>query len=338
MIRLVIIGTGLHVTVGLGFGQGIVQEIPPEERIRGVEVVEIRRKVDRAGRMIQKTGEEAFVEFRKPGSEWNTFRHAIFVIDANEGHENEGFFVVYPNAEYVGRGAIDMATVNGGPYARKTLKKAKKGKEKIGLCFMMEETAPVAHASTVAVSPDGRTYVVAAGERNFAQERLFVKELVEAACAVIKDVGLQKAKDIFGEKGSVFRFRDSYIYIYDTDGTLIFDPGNPQLEGKKISDLGRFDPYAYDLHLETALEKYLAGSTEKLSDYDMKRWFAYLREHGRAWVIFKMYRPGEKILSLKAALEKPVESGGKTYGVGTGFYLVEPGNTGNRKGDKGARP
>ncbi|GEM_PF-1975960 len=315
---------GLQIA-GQGFTQYASESISDEDRVRSIEVIEIKRKVKSAKNLIEEKGEDAFHEFRGKSDKWLGPECAIFVVEATEGSENEGLFILYPDIENVGRGAFDMRTVNGRHFAQKAMKEKKKEKEQVWFGFVTGEKGRLPHASAVALSPDGRHYAIAAGSGNLAQEQHFLTGLVNAACGLIEREG-EKAFPAFLDMDSIFRFKDAYIYVIGIDGTILLDPEHPDYVNMNIKDYPSLVPgYKYPIFSASfagALQLAAAGSHPRTYGEYTRVKNDVLIKNGSAWTAYVITKPGEKRLYRKVSYDKVVKGpDGKEYVVGSGVYV-----------------
>jgi hypothetical protein len=326
-VLFIFIGAALFLQTGYGqvFAQYVSESIPEKDRIQSIDVVELTKKVENAKKLIEEKGEEAFAEFRKEGEKWLGQAQAIFVIHAKEKDKNEGTFVLYPSPENVGKGALDMSKVNGKPFVRNAIKK--KGEKPVWYGFIAGTPGQVPHASTIAVTPEGRPYVVAAGSQNLLQEQHFLIELVNAACDIVAMEG-EKAFPVFLDKSSIFRFKDTYIFVFDKDHNLLFDPGRPEYAGKNLVDFPKYFPdYRYPIFgrsMNEVSQKAAAGLFPRSSQELTRSWNNILLKNGYAWSAYLFERPGKEKYIPKASYHKVVKGPkGKVYVVGCGVYLAE---------------
>ncbi len=326
IFTLTAILAALSMIAGLAFAQYAASSIPDEEKVRSIEQVEITRKVRNAQKLIEEKGEAAFEVFYREDEKWLGPEGAIYIIHATKGDE-EGQFIVYPPKKTVGKGAFEMSKVNGKEFARRVLSKIKK-KAQIWYGFIAGQSGkvPAAHAS--ATSPSGKTYVIAASSRNLAQEKHFLMELVNAACDIIAING-EKAFPVFLDEKSIFRFKNTYVFVMDTDSKVIFDPGQPEYEGHKITELPDVVPGyilpAISNNFNDALELATTGEHPRSAKEFMKAYKKAVFDDGQAWSAYLTAKPGKKPLCHKVSYHKVVKGpDGKIYVVGCGVYLATP--------------
>ena len=309
---------GFFILSGLSYGQYMVQSIPPGDRVAGIDIVFMRRMVDEAGDLVNKKGEEAFAIFRKPNSKWNDGAPDLYVVNAIKGHDDEGAFLVYPSPDVVKYGGLEMVAVNGRP-----LVKFSGGEEdSSSFNFIPPSTSDVPNIVKIVQGPKGRSYALATGHRNLLMHAHFVHLLVDSACRLIEQEG-EKAFQTLERKDTIYRFRDTYIFVQTGDQDIISCPGDQKLVGKKLSDTGILVAGATDL--EAALKSYREGdfpTDSKQSDINLKR---IMINNGHAWGVYQLPRPGEDKPSAKASYFRLIKAKGKEYIVGCGIYLADLG-------------
>ena len=307
------------------YGQKANWIFPIERNIAVQDRQEVVRRVKEARNLIEKEGERIFNEFRKPGSKWNDQTYAIFLSEATGGSPGEGDFVVYPFSRFVGKDALDMKHVNGKPFVVWARQQVKERPVIVWMRDWDQGTgwSPVTvHAATLAQTPGGKSYVVASGSSNLAMELHFLEEIVDAASNLVREEGA-KAFPVFRSKRSIFRFKDTFVYVVDLEGNILVDPRNPSYEGrKKITDL----------HASTVAEKNLPAALHSLSTGSKSTsLIEYLRhrrnlieEYGFVWGAYRIPSKKEnayrRIISFARFVKGP---DGKEYVVGTRVPLAD---------------
>jgi len=126
------------------------------------------------------------------------------------------------------------------------------------------------------------------------------KEKAIAAAKLIEAEGVaafEKIKDPNGE----FMFGDGegYIWIHDSDNTMIMHPKKPSLDGNPIADMRDINGKNFFINMtEIAMEK------------------------GAGWVSYAWPKPGKQDSSPKVSYVVKAVSGDKTYIAGSGIYDV----------------
>jgi len=263
------------------------------EIARSDQMVEM---VDESVEIIGKKGEEAFVEFRVVGSKWNKGDPDLFVVDT------EGLFLVHPNPEFIGKNAIDMKDVDGKPFVKDIIDKAKSNENRghwhTHLWHKFKDAFVLNHTyAKIAKAPSGKKYIAGAVARNLQVEKNFVVDLVNAAIKLIKEKG-PEAFPVFNDKNSEFRFKNTYVFVLDGNGVSLVEPEAPEYVGKNMLNASPEIADAYRAILKVA-------NSEK----------------GYGWAKYTWVKPEEGKPARKAAYVKKIEAKGKTYIVGSGVYL-----------------
>jgi len=105
----------------------------------------------------------------------------------------------------------------------------------------------------------------------------------------------------FREEGGEWFRGDSYIFIWNTNGTRVVYPPDPSGEGEDMRGLTDFNGKPIgELFIGTALS-----------------------ESGEGWISYDWPKPGETEPATKYSFIKRAEFGGETYLVGDGFYVED---------------
>ena len=122
--------------------------------------------------------------------------------------------------------------------------------------------------------------------------------LVDSAAALIASEGAERACQAFKQADSQWLHVDTYIFIYDMNGTVICQPAYPDSEGQNLMNFQ--DPNGTFLIREIVAAVQTAPS---------------------GWVEYIWPKPSEGKNAKKLTYVKKVESGGETLIVGSGIYL-----------------
>jgi signal transduction histidine kinase len=124
-----------------------------------------------------------------------------------------------------------------------------------------------------------------------------IVEKVNAAVALIQAEG-EAAFATFRGKDSEFLFAGTYIWIHRLDGTMIFHPIQPQLEGRALLALKGSKGKQIFVVMNQVVQEVAAG----------------------AWVDYWWPKPGEKTGSHKCSFVRLVKVGDQDLVVGCGTY------------------
>lgn len=274
--------------------QAFTQAYPHEYRADGIEVIYLKDFIDQAGDLVEATGEEAFAEFQKPGSRWNNGGADIYVIQATEGDADEGAFIVTPDSRFIKNGSIDMSTVNALPYLEKI-----RGRDEENNVYFYVPDLELGGASAYKMvkAPSGKSYLLVSSREGLAYQQKFVELLVNTAAVKIEEQG-KKAFPLIREQDSIFRFKDTYVFVLTDKGVPVVDPATPQYEG-------------VDMIKEYPQKAELYRNIIKVANSD--------KDGG--WVRYRWIKPGGTEPVDKASFVKMIDSRNGKFIVGSGVYL-----------------
>lgn len=272
----------------------------------GVEFMEqdstnyIKSLVKDAAKMVRTQGEVAFEEFRKPKSRWRKGETYIFILD------KEGNMLLHADPEMEDKNQLDLKDVNGKPIIRGLLAAATDLPEKQEGWFHYQWPVPDGllprwKSSFVQLvrAPDGKEYVIGSGMYNDRMEKEFVIDMVEDAAGQIKKEGKAAFNKLYDPSGP-FLVKDTYIFILDTTGVELVNPGFRNLEGRNLMDL--------------------KDSEGKLLVQEM---FKAVEKDSTAWIEYMWPKPGDNRSTQKATYVRKVPLGDSWVLVGAGVYLAD---------------
>jgi signal transduction histidine kinase len=121
--------------------------------------------------------------------------------------------------------------------------------------------------------------------------------LVDKAAALMATKGKAAFSD-FRTKGSEWYQGDTYIYVYDMNGTLLMNPAFPMFEGANLINLT-------DIHMKAFVQQLVDVAKTK----------------GSGWFDLMLPRPGQQVPTQKFGYVKTVKiPEGDTLIVGSGFW------------------
>jgi len=126
-------------------------------------------------------------------------------------------------------------------------------------------------------------------------ERQLVK-LVDQAVQLVNTEG-SAAFPRFHKEGTMWRGGDTYIFIGDSDGTILVNGGNRSLEGQNLFDRKDADGKLF-------VQAFIETVTTK----------------GSGWVDYMWPKPGQTTPAKKMSYVKAAKLGDKILFVGAGFY------------------
>jgi len=120
--------------------------------------------------------------------------------------------------------------------------------------------------------------------------------LVDQAASLLQSKGTEAFTE-FRKKDSKWLKDDTYIFVHNMNGIVLFHPIKPELEGKSMIDWKDVNGKAANQEMiETA------------------------KTQGSGWIDYMWPKPGESKPSKKSSYFKKVKVGEKTFIVGSGFY------------------
>ncbi len=257
----------------------------------------LKGKLYNAVALLEAEGKKAFPEISKMNDNLKG-NFGIFVIDPISGK-----LEVSPHKEKLGEYPLISKDLNGKVLAREIIKNEKL-RDNEGFLNWMEHAYGLVYRNyfaKLAITPIGKLYVVAIGKNSGEMQKLFVTELVDTACELMQKEGLEKAIKVFNDKNSMFRFEDTYIFVYDNTkenrGVMLCNPNYPQYVGTN--------------RLKEA-SKYLA---------DNEKFYKVIDDHGEGWIQDMTKNPITDKDQLKDVYVKCVDVEGKSYIVGSGVYV-----------------
>lgn len=264
------------------------------------ETRELVALVNDATDLIHAKGEAAFSELRVAGSRWRQDETYIFVLDP------QGNALVHPDPALEGMSIVNLRDINGKPIPRGLIATVTNLPEKREGWYHYEWPVPGGllprWKSTyvrLATAPSGKQYVVCAGMYNDRMERAFVVDLVYDAVGQIQSKG-EAAFALFRDPKGPFLFKDTYVFVYDSNGVNLVLPPFPNLEGKNLSDMRDAQG---KLFLREALYT--------------------VQTRGPGWIDYMWPKPGESVATQKSTYVSTAKLGHKWVLVGCGVYLAD---------------
>jgi signal transduction histidine kinase len=255
--------------------------------------------VNAAAQQVHAKGEAAFSEFRVAGSRWRHAETYIFVLDP------QGNMLVHPDRALDGKNVLDLKDVNGKPIIRGILASATTHPDKPVGWYFYEWPVPggllprwKSTYARLVVAPDGKKYVVAAGMYNDRMEKSFVVDLVTNAVAAVDKNG-RSAFPLFHDPTGPYIAMDTYIFVIDSNGVDLVNPGFPNLEGRNI------------LNVKDTQDKRPIQEMLKIAETS-----------GTGWVDYMWPKPGESVSTRKSAYVSKAKMGDEWVLVGCGVYLA----------------
>lgn len=259
--------------------------------------------VKKAVAHVEAKGEAAFDDFSVRGSRWFTDDTYLYVNNLDATHMDVTVVCNGAFPDLVGKDMRNFHDLSGKPVPRLLMEQVTQYGRDYGWVHYLwpppNEVEPrwksaFAHR---AVAPSGKEYVVAAGLFDLSMERCFAVQMVEDAAGLIRKEG-RNAFDRIGSRTGPFVWQDTYVFVSTMDGVTLVNPGQPQFEGKDMSDYRDVNGV-----------------------YVWKSMVAAARKREGGWVDYMWPKPGYTAASKKRAYLKLVKHKGKEYLVGCGVYV-----------------
>jgi len=279
-------------------GSGVyLADAPRSATVAGkMTATELMNLVREGAAVFEEKGEASYHEFRQKGTKWFNGDTYFFVWDTNG---TRLFFAPDPGIE--GRNMRDLKDNIGRPIGQMIIDTGTSPSGEGWINYMYPEPGnifPTWKSTFVkrVTFPSGEKRIIGSGVYNMRMDKAIIEDVVNRAAGLVSANG-EKAFDSLRDKQGPFVFMDTYVFVNSPDGTELVNPAQPSLEGKNLMDVK-------DLKGKTLVKDYITAAMEK----------------GSAWVEYYWYLPGQNTSALKQTFVKKVESGDKTYIVGSGFY------------------
>lgn len=253
----------------------------------------LQNRIDKVIYLIEQNGDKAFPEVSKMNNDNKNFG-GIFVIDPGTGQ-----LLVSPKKEPDEAKALNNTQINGKALALEVIKNWQKARSSGELWSLVNASKEISqnYFTDLAITDTGKLYVVAIGKNDLNLQRLLVAKLINKACNLMKEVGVEEALKIFSSKDSLYRYQNTYIFVYEESGICLLNPNFPEYVGKNVIDLN--------------------NSNSKL----VKQFIYSAINDGESWITSKIPKPGDTQKTTKDIFVKSIFVNGKTYIVGSGVYV-----------------
>lgn len=246
--------------------------------------------------VLEEQGENAYPEFRKPGSKW--FHDDIYLfVWAMDG--TRLFHAADPAGE--GQNVSGLEDIVGRPIGRMILGAAASPAGEGWVHYMYPQPGslfPTWKSTFVkrVTFPDGTPHTVGCGIYNMQMDKAFIEDVVNRAARLVEERG-RDGFDQLRDRTGPFVFMDTYVFVQSPDGTELVNAALPSLEGRNLIDLR-------DVHGKAVVREQIAA----------------VMKEGSAWLEFHWYRPGDNTPARKLTYARKVEAGPEVFIVGSGIY------------------
>lgn len=271
---------------------------PSSPETKSTTPAAIKSLVQEAASLIEIDGEKAFDQFRAKGSKW--FENGTYVFVNNL----EGKVIVcpeFPNLE--GVDGIDMKDPQGRPIMASMIDTVSVEPHSGWVHYLW----PAAEGSKVmrwkasyvtrATTPSGEQFIVGSGLIDDKPSKFFLEDTVDRAAARIEAQG-DEAFAALRNKLGPYVYRDTYVFVFNTDGIELVDPQFSELVGKNVFEV-----------------KDAAGN------FPAKEMVEALANSNSAWVDYQWPKPGQSDPTKKLAYVRKIDMNGRTLYVGAGTYF-----------------
>lgn len=285
---------GTPVTVGCGvYLAQAPKVVRPGVATSAEQLVSLVRE---AGALYARQGEKAFDQFRTIGSKWLHDDTYFIVLTLDCACVLDP---VEPSLE--GRDLTARTDVLGRPINTMMVEATAGPSGEGWVHYMYPEPGSLfptwkSTFVTRATSPSGDTRMLASGIYNMQMEKAFIEDVVHRAAALVARDGVAAFDRLRDRKGP-FVFMDTYVFVQSPDGVELVNPAFRSLEGRNLMDLR-------DLTGKAVIKDEIATALER----------------GSAWIDLFWFKPGTNTPARKATFVEKVDSGGRTFIVGSGLY------------------
>ncbi|MFM2135697.1 MAG: hypothetical protein RL021_1097 [Bacteroidota bacterium] len=265
----------------------------------GISTKEVVVLVNDAGALLEQKGIGAFADLKKENSRWRSGETYVFILDS------AGNMLLHADPELEGKNQRMLKDLNGRPVIQGIMESAY-GSPDYGGWYHYQWPVPggllprwKSTYAKVFRSAEGKTLIVGCGVYDDRMEKEFVLDMVNQAVRLLETAGREGfplLRDVTGP----YIAKDAYIFVVDTNGVELVNPGFPSLEGRNVMDV-----------------KDVNGKSL------MKEMFGVVKDKGAGWVDYYWPKPGQSVSTLKSAYVRKANMGDEWVIVGCGIYLSD---------------
>ena len=188
--------------------------------------------INKVAKLISQKGVKAFPEIKKLNK---NKKAQIFVIDPINGR-----ILLAPVNKYNGgKKSLKKSNINVKIVSQdaRAYINAVEFEKKGFFSFVKDKGTdlfPGGYIAKTVIDAFWKVYMVFTHRNSLEMEKLFITRVVSAACHLIEKEGIKNAIKEFNIKNTPFRTPRSYMWIYDTDGVLVYNPLYPDNIGINI--------------------------------------------------------------------------------------------------------
>lgn len=265
--------------------------------VRPTDAESLVKFVAQAAALVTREGEDCFPELRKPGGPW--FEGQTYVTVSTRLGET---FVNPANAQLEGKNMHDLLDVDRRAILGLIIRSVSwsKGAGWAHYSWPRPGATKPSWKSTYSIqvtAPSGRLYLVSSGLYDLPPNRLFIEDAVDRAAERITALGPDEFTELTDKLGP-YRFRDTYVFVFDGQGTELVSPDFPELDGKSVLDVNYGDP-------QPPARAMLTG----------------LKTANRGWFEYHWPKPGVSAPARKTSYARRVNFQDQTYIVAAGMYV-----------------
>lgn len=266
------------------------------------------RFVRSAAVLFHKEGDKAFSKFKKRGGKWNYKNRYLFIYDLqgrNIFHASE--------ADLEGKDLLAFKDLGGRKVIQDMIKAVNNKKHPEGWVHYLwvgpDHLFPSWKSSYVmrVTAPNGKAYFIGSGIYDMRMERVFVKHLVRKVINYLEKNGLSALSDL-SDNNRHFLVKDSYPFILNMKGEVVYDPAFP---------INSPNP-GYNVRRNLLSFKDASGR------YIVKEILEKLKNKSSAWVMFLWPEPHQTKLARKMIYVQRVKINGQELIVGSELRIDVP--------------
>ena len=255
----------------------------------------IIKNLEWAKKLVEQKGKKAFEAIREHNKKDPKGMYVTIF-------QRDGKCLLHPNPDLENSNLISLLDENGNPIIKLLLENATPNGNWIHYLWGKKGGFFPDWKSTCvmqAFSPSGKEYLLACGDFGIPMEDRFVADFVENFVKLFREKGRASFAE-FKKKSSRVIYKDTYIFILDSKGTMLFNPASPSIESRNMYDYKDFR-----------------------GKYIFREMINYATKNGSGMVAYYWNAPNKKNVQLKRSFIKKVEYGNRIFIVGSGYFPAD---------------